>query len=491
VSLLDLSRWQFAITTVYHFLFVPITIGLGFLVAGFETAWLRTGHERWLRLTRFYGKLFLINFALGVVTGIVQEFQFGMNWSAYSRLVGNIFGPPLAIEALLAFFLESTFLGLWIFGWDRLPPKVHNACMWIAATGTLLSAYFILAANAWMQHPVGYVYNAKTRQDNLSSFADVLFNPAQLAGFPHVVAGCFLTAGALVAGIAAWHILRGTGGGAGQRTVGEHAAAFRSALNAGVVTTVISAAFMFVTGDIQGKLFTQHYQPMKMAAAEALYNTAQPAPFSLFTIGSLDGKHAIFTLELPRLLSFLGTGNWDGRVQGINDLQAQYAAQYGPGSYTPIIPLTYWSFRVMIGAGMLAALIAVIAWWAARTRGGWISLGQPGAGLRSALTGGRLRRVLLWAVIIMPFLPLLGNATGWIMTEVGRQPWVVYGQMKTAEGVSANSAGEVLASLIIFTLLYGVLAVIEAGLMFKYVRRGLPAEPPPQSAAGTPLELVY
>jgi cytochrome d ubiquinol oxidase subunit I len=478
--------------TVYHFLFVPITIGLGFLVAGFEAAWLRTGHERWLKLTKFYGKLFLINFAIGVVTGIVQEFQFGMNWSAYSRLVGNIFGPPLAIEALLAFFLESTFLGLWIFGWDRLPPKLHNACMWICASGTLLSAYFILSANAWMQHPVGYFYNPRTHQDNLSSFAAVMFNPAQLAGFPHVIAGAFLTAGALVAGIAAWHILHGTGGGPGQHTVAEHAAAFRSALNAGVVTTVIAAVFMFVTGDIQGKLFTQHYQPMKMAAAEALYNTAQPAPFSLFTIGSLDGKHAIFTLELPRLLSFLGDGNWNGKVQGINDLQAQYAARYGPGSYTPVIPLTYWSFRAMIGAGILAALIAILAWWVLRSGGGWAALGRPGARLRAWASRGWRARLLMLAVIVLPFLPLLGNATGWIMTEVGRQPWVVYGQMKTAAGVSSISAGEVLTSLIVYTVLYGILAVIEVGLMLKYIRRGLPAEPPPQQqAAGAPLELVY
>jgi cytochrome d ubiquinol oxidase subunit I len=484
VSVLDLSRWQFAITTVYHFLFVPITIGLGFFVAGFEAAWLRTKQERWLKLAKFYGRLFLINFALGVVTGIVQEFQFGMNWSAYSRLVGNIFGPPLAIEALLAFFLESTFLGLWIFGWDRLPPWLHNACMWIAATGTLLSAYFILAANAWMQHPVGSTYNPRTHQDNLSSFSGVLVNPAQLTGFPHVIAGAFLTAGGLLVGISAWHILRGG--------LAEQASAFRSSLNAGAITSVIAIVALIASGDAQGKLFTQQYQPMKMAAAEALYHTAQPAPFSLFTIGSLDGKHAIFTLELPRLLSFLGTGNWSGKVQGINDLQAQYAAQYGPGSYTPIIPLTYWSFRAMIGAGMLAALIAVIAWWALRAKGGAIALGRPGARARAALTAGTLRRPLAWAVVVLPFLPLLGNATGWIMTEVGRQPWVVYGQMKTADGVSANSAGEVLASLIVFTLLYGVLAVIEAGLMFKYIRRGLTTEPPPrQRDAGAPLELVY
>jgi cytochrome d ubiquinol oxidase subunit I len=325
VDLLDLSRWQFGVTTVYHFLFVPITIGLGFLVAGFETAWIRTGHERWLRLTKFYGKLFLINFALGVVTGIVQEFQFGMNWSAYSRFVGNIFGAPLAIEALLAFFLESTFLGLWIFGWDRLPPRLHAACLWIAATGTLLSAYFILTANAWMQHPVGYLYNAKTHQDDLSSFAAVLFNPAQLAGFPHVLAGCFLTAGSLVAGVALWQLLR-------PGLKADHALAFRHALKAGAITALVGAVVTVITGDTQGKLFTTQYQPMKMAAAEALYHTSQPAPFSLFTIGSLNGSHPIFEITIPRVLSFLATGNWSAKVQGIDNLQQQYQAQSGPGA---------------------------------------------------------------------------------------------------------------------------------------------------------------
>ena len=492
MDVLDLSRWQFAITTVYHFLFVPITIGLGFLVAGFEAAWIRTGHERWLMLARFYGKLFLINFSLGVVTGIVQEFQFGMNWSAYSRLVGNIFGPPLAIEALLAFFLESTFLGLWIFGWSRLPPRLHNACMWVVATGTLLSAYFILTANAWMQHPVGYVYNPATKQDDLSSFAAVLFNPAQLAGFPHVVAGCFLTAGGLVTGVAAWHLLRGTGGGEGQPSASAQATAFRSGLRAGVATTVIAAVFMFVTGDVQGKLFTTRYQPMKMAAAEALYHTAKPAPFSLFTIGSLNGSHAVFSLDLPRLLSFLGTGNWNGTVRGIDNLQAQYSAQYGPGSYVPVVPLTYWSFRLMIGCGMLAALIAVVAWWVTRAQAGWIGLGRPGAALRAALATGRLRWLMLAAVVATPFLPLLGNIGGWVMTEAGRQPWLVYGQLKTADGVSPTSAGEVITSLVVYTLLYGLLAVIEGGLMLKYVKRGLVAEPPPDvNPSSAPLELVY
>ena len=216
MSVLELSRWQFGITTVYHFLFVPITIGLGFLVAGFETAWNRTGNDKWLRLTKFYGRLFLINFAMGVVTGIVQEFQFGMNWSAYSRFVGDIFGAPLAIEALLAFFLESTFLGLWIFGWDRLPPRVHAACMWTAAVGTMLSAYFILAANSWMQHPVGYHYNPVTHREELTSFVAVMTNPAQLATFPHTIAACFLTAGGLVAGVAMWHLIRRPATGEGE-----------------------------------------------------------------------------------------------------------------------------------------------------------------------------------------------------------------------------------------------------------------------------------
>jgi cytochrome d ubiquinol oxidase subunit I len=486
--MLDLSRWQFGITTVYHFLFVPITIGLGFLVAGFETAWIRTRRERWLRLTKFYGKLFLINFAIGVVTGIVQEFQFGMNWSAYSRQVGNIFGAPLAIEALLAFFLESTFLGLWIFGWDRLPPRLHVACIWIAATGTLLSAYFILTANAWMQHPVGFRYNPVTRQDELTSFARVLFNPAQLAGFPHVIAGCFLTAGSLVAGIALWQILR-------PGIAADHALAFRHALKAGAITAIIGAVAVVITGDTQAKLFTTQYQPMKMAAAEALFHTAQPAPFSLLTIGSLNGSHAVFEIDLPRLLSFLATGNWSAKVQGIDNLQQQYAAQFGPGSYIPDVPVIYWSFRIMVGVGLLAALIAIVSLWVTR-RGRTPALGKR----------GWWRKTLIASAIVLPLLPLIGNSFGWIMTEMGRQPWVVYGHLKTADGVSANSAGEVLTSLIVLTVLYGVLAVIEVGLLLKYIKGGLTSEPlptygaPPDAGdedrggaggADEPMQLVY
>jgi cytochrome d ubiquinol oxidase subunit I len=463
MSVLELSRWQFGITTVYHFLFVPVTIGLGFLVAGFEAAWLRSGHERWLRLTRFYGKLFLINFAMGVVTGIVQEFQFGMNWSAYSRFVGDIFGAPLAIEALLAFFLESTFIGLWIFGWDLLPPKLHNACMWIASAGTLLSAYFILAANSWMQHPVGYHYNPVTHREELTSFLAVMTNPEQLATFPHTVAGCFLTAGALVAGIAMWHLIR--------NPEAEGVTAFRSAAKAGAITTLAAAIALTVSGDILGKVMTT-YQPMKMAAAEALYHTSQPASFSLFTVGTLNGSKPVFEVTVPRILSFLATGSFGGKVQGIDNLQSAYSQVYGPGSYTPIIPVTYWSFRLMIGIGLLAALIALVMLWSLRR----------GRTPRS--------RWLLWGAIAVPLLPLAANSFGWIFTEMGRQPWLVFGQLKTSAGVSANSAGEVLASLIVLTLLYGGLAVVEAGLMLRAIRAGLPAEPGPADT-GKPLELVY
>jgi cytochrome bd ubiquinol oxidase subunit I len=466
VSVVDVSRWQFGITTVYHFLFVPITIGLAFLVAGFETAWLRSGNDRWLRLTKFYGTLFLINFALGLVTGIVQEFQFGMNWSRYSRQVGNIFGAPLAIEALLAFFLESTFLGLWIFGWDRLSGRVHNACIWLTAIGTTLSAYFILVANSWMQHPVGSQYNAHTHQDDLTSFLDVLTNPAQLAAFPHVIAGAFLTAGALVAGVAMWQLMRGPG-----KQDPGHQAAFRSAAKTGAITLLVATVVILVTGDLQGKLFTTHYQPMKMAAAEALYHTATPAPFSLLTIGTLNGSKPIFEITLPRLLSFLATGNWNSTVQGIDDLQAHYVQVYGPGNYIPDVPVIYWGFRLMVGTGLLAALIALIALWTIRR--------------------GRTPKSwwLLASAIVLPLLPIAGNAFGWIMTEMGRQPWLVYGELKTAAGVSANSSGEVLASLITLTLLYGVLAVIEVGLMLKYIKAGLPE--PAAGSETAPATLAY
>jgi cytochrome d ubiquinol oxidase subunit I len=477
---LDLARWQFGITTVYHFFFVPITIGMAFLIAGFQTAWVRTGHDRWLKLTKFYGKLFLINVAIGVVTGIWQEFQFGMNWSAYSRFVGDIFGAPLAMEALLAFFVEATFIGLWIFGWDLLKPRVHLATIWLVAMGTVLSAFFILAANSWMQHPVGFHYNPVTHRAELSSFLAVLTNPMFLVTFPHTIAAAFLTGGGVIAGVAMWRLVRspaaraavqpGQAGAVKTSAAEAETAAFRSAAKVGSITVLIAAVATAITGDTLGKIMTD-YQPMKMAAAEALYHTSQPASFSLFTIGTLNGSREVFSIRIPGLLSFLGTGSFNGRVDGIDNIQALYSHIYGPGSYMPVIPVTYWSFRLMIGAGMLAALIALAGLW--------------------ALRGGRVPRSrwLLAAVLLLPLLPLTANSFGWIFTEMGRQPWIVFGQMKTAAGISSNSAGSVLASLITLTVVYAVFIVVR--LMIKSARAGLPDEPPAHEGEDKPLSFAY
>ncbi|HEX6874569.1 MAG TPA: cytochrome ubiquinol oxidase subunit I [Nocardioidaceae bacterium] len=473
MDVLEIARWQFGITTVYHFLFVPISIGMSAIVAAFQTIWLRTGNEQYLRLTKFFGKLFLINFAIGVVTGIVQEFQFGMNWSDYSRFVGDIFGAPLAIEGLLAFFLESTFLGLWIFGWDKLPRRLHAACIWIVHVGTLLSAYFILAANSWMQHPVGYRFNPSTGRAELDDFLAVLTNKVQMVTFPHTVLAAYMTGGAFVAGVAFWLMIR-------NRTPDPDRAMYRRAVRVGSVVTLVAGLGVAVSGDFQGKVMTD-VQPMKMAAAEALYNTEQPAGFSIFTVGSLDGSQEVFSIKVPGLLSFLAEGNFDSRVVGIDQLREQYKQTYGQdpgakyysaGDYTPIIPVTYWSFRLMMGLGILAAAGAALLLWV--TRRGRIPQGRG--------------RAWVWLAVSLPLLPVVANSFGWIFTEMGRQPWVVFGLMTTALGVSPGvSVGEALTSVIVLTLLYGVLMVVELGLLMRYIRRGAdPYEEPPKPKLGEP-----
>ncbi|ROO83175.1 cytochrome d ubiquinol oxidase subunit I [Actinocorallia herbida] len=455
-----LARLQFGVTTVYHFLFVPVTIGLSLLIALLQTAWVRTGREHYKRATKFWGKLFLINFALGLATGITQEFQFGMNWSDYSRFVGDIFGAPLAIEALLAFFLESTFLGIWIFGWDRLPKLVHLACIWLVSIGTMLSAYFILAANSWMQNPVGYTFNEQAQRAELTSFTDVLTNQVLVWAFPHTLTGCLVTGGILMAAISAWHLKRG-----------RNLDTMRPSLRLGLVVTLIGTFGFLFTGDGLGKAMTET-QPMKMAAAEALYETSQPASFSLFTIGTLDGTAPTFSIEIPDLLSFLATGTLDGEVKGINDLQAQYEAEFGPGDYRPYIPITYWGFRIMITAGLLIGLVSVVGLWLTRR--------------------GRLPQrkwvwtLAIWAVV----LPFIGNSFGWIFTEMGRQPWLVFGLLKTEDGVSPTvPGGTVLASFLVFTALYGILAVVELGLMIKFARKDPPEEP--KTPDESKLEFAY
>ncbi|CAN7555837.1 cytochrome ubiquinol oxidase subunit I [Terrabacter sp. LjRoot27] len=488
----DLARWQFAITTVYHFLFVPITIGMSLIVAVFHTAWVRTHNPQWMRLAKFFGKLFLINFALGLVTGIVQEFQFGMNWSDYSRFVGDIFGAPLAVEALLAFFLESTFLGLWIFGWGRLPEKLHAGTMWLVHIGTVLSAYFILAANSFMQHPVGYTYNAASGRAELTDFFAVLTNKVQLVTFPHVIFAAYMAGAGVVMGVSLWLMRREAKRAVddAQDVARTDAPMYRTATRIGAVMTLVAAIGVTITGDVQGKIMTE-VQPMKMAAAEALYESVpagEGAPFSVLTVGSLDGSHANAIIEVPGLLSFLATGNFQGAVRGINDLKAEYAKTYGASgnprvadvatAFVPNIPTTYWTFRLMIGLGIVTALIAIAVLW--MTRKGR----TPTA------------RWLTYAAVAAPLLPVLANSFGWIFTEVGRQPWLVFGLMTTANGVSPSvSMGEVITSMVVFTLLYGALAVVEIKLFLHYVRKGAEPFEEPQDPADrdedAPLVFAY
>ncbi len=443
-----LSRWQFGLTTIYHFLFVPLTIGVVTVVAIFQTCWYRTGKVHYLQLTHFFGKIFLINFAMGVVTGIVQEFQFGMNWSDYSRFVGDIFGAPLALEGLLAFFLEATFIGLWIFGWDKLPKGLHLATIWLTAIGSILSAYFIIAANAFMQNPVGYTLNPERGRAELTDIGAVLTNKVALAAFPHTIFGAFMVSAGLIIAVSAWHLSRN-----------QHLETMRPALKFSLWMMVVAGIGTVLSGDQLGLAMVET-QPMKMAAAEALYKTSTgaDASFSIFTLGTPDGVHELFSIRVPYLLSFLSTHTLNGTVEGINDLQAQYVQLYGPGDYTPVIWVTYWSFRWMIGLGMLHVLVAVVGLWLTRK--------------------GRMpQRTWQWKIAIwaMP-LSLAAMIVGWIFTEMGRQPWIVFSLMKTADGVSPNTTGlEVLISILAFTVVYGALAVVE----FKLIKRAAQKGPAP------------
>ena len=471
-----LARWQFGITTVYHFLFVPLTISLAALTAGLETAWVRTSRPKYLRATKFWGKLFLINIAMGVVTGIVQEFQFGMNWSDYSRFVGDVFGAPLAFEALIAFFFESTFIGLWIFGWDKLPKKIHLACMWMVSIGTILSAYFILAANSWMQHPVGYRINEERGRAELTDFWAVLTQNTALAQFFHTITAAFMVGGAFMVGISAFHLARRRRDG--RRT---HVAVMRTSLRLGLVTLVTAGLLTAVSGDTLGKIMYEQ-QPMKMASAEALWDGEAPAPFSLFAYGDVDQGHNKVAVEIPGLLSFLAHSDFDSFVPGINDVQKAEQEKYGPGDYRPNIPVAYWGFRWMIGFGMASLGIGLLGLWLTRRKFLLPKALRTGEDevphlvlFRSKALGPRFDRIY-WLVALWTMLfPLIANSWGWIFTETGRQPWAVYGVLRTADAVSpGTSTAEVLTSMIVFTLLYAALAVVEVRLLVTYVKAGPP-----------------
>ena len=496
---LDLARWQFGITTVYHFIFVPLTLGLAPLVAIMQTMWVATGKEHWLQLTRFFGKLFLINFAIGVATGLVQEFQFGMNWSEYSRFVGDVFGAPLALEGLVAFFLESTFLGLWIFGWTRLPKLLHLACIWLVAIAVNVSGFFIIAANSFMQHPVGAVYDAESGRARLEDIGALFTNPTLLWGFPHVITGGFLTAATFVTGIAGWWMVRSmrraaalrasaptasrAGAGSGSHAVSDDDSApgddaaldeaaaledqarrvFRPATRLGLLAMVIAGLAVAYTGDAQGKLMF-HQQPMKMASAESLCQTETDPDFSILTIGTHNNcESVIHLIEVPFVLPFLAEGKFEGvTLQGVENLQEQYEEQFGPGNYMPNLFVTYWSFRAMIGFAAGSAALALAGLWLTRR--------------------GRVpdQKWFGWLALIAIPTPFLANSAGWIFTEMGRQPWVVHPnptgvdmiRLTVDQGVSNHSAATVVTSLVSFTLLYAVLAVVWFWLMRKHAMAG-------------------
>ncbi len=443
----SLARWQFAITTVYHFFFVPLTLGLSIFVALLESKYVSSGDETYKKMTKFWGTLFLINFAMGVATGLVQEFQFGLNWSGYSRFMGDIFGAPLAIEALLAFYIESTFLGVWIFGWDKLPKKLHAAMIWLVAIGSNLSALWILIANSFMQEPVGYAL--RNGRAEMTNFIAVATNPNVRFQWPHVFFGAMTTAGFFVLGFTAYHLLKN-----------PRSEVFRKSFKWGAVYGLIGIIMVILVGHFQGQHLVKH-QPMKMAAAEALWDTEKPASFSLFAIVDQKNQRNPLNITIPGVLSFLSYNNFSSEVEGIKDLQAAAEQKYGPGNYIPMVALTYWAFRIMVGAGFLMLLLAL---WAVA---------------RGAADDKLLLKILVWAI----FLPYIANSTGWIMAEIGRQPWIVYGLQKVADAVSPNvPAWNVAFSLIVFTLLYGVLMVADVYLLLEYGKQE-PSEEGSASAA--------
>jgi len=445
---LTLARWQFATTTLYHFIFVPLTLGLAPVIAYMQTKWYRTRDESWLRLTKFFGTLLLINFAIGAATGLLQEFQFGMNWSSYSQFVGDLFGSTLALEGLIAFMLESTFIGIWVFGWGRLSERMHLASIWLVVAGTWLSTTFILMANSWMQNPVGYSIDKATGQARMVNLWDVLTNPIAIWAVAHTLLASLMVASFLLLGVACWHILKG-----------RNVELFRPVLKISLYMAIPISTLTLLVGSEFGVALTGP-QPMKIAAAEALWNSEQPASFSLFQVGgfSADDPTPSFSLDIPYLLSFLATNTFTGKVEGMNQVQASEQAKYGPGNYIPDVKLAYWTMRGMAYIGSLSATIALL--------GGFLYL-------RGTLEKSRWFLKIAVAGISLPFITAL---IGWVFTETARQPWVAYGVLKTADGLSQSvGPGEIIASLTAFMLLYIGIGITA----FILLRRYAILDPPP------------
>ncbi|TCZ78954.1 cytochrome ubiquinol oxidase subunit I [Paenibacillus albiflavus] len=438
-----LSRLQFASTTIFHFFFVPVSIGLALLIAIMETMYVVKGDEKYKQMAKFWGHFFLINFAVGIVTGILQEFQFGMNWSDYSRFVGDVFGAPLAIEALLAFFLESTFIGLWIFGWEKLSKKVHLACIWLVVFGTTISAFWILVANSFMQRPVGFeVVDGRAQMNDI--FA-LLGNGQVWVEFPHTILGAFSTGAFLIAGISAYQLLKK-----------KDVEFFKKSFKIAIIVAFLASMGTALYGHQQAQ-YLVHTQPMKMAASEGLWDTSSdPAPWTVFAMIDTEKKENSAELKIPYLLSFLSYSKFSGEVIGMNELQAQYEQEYGPGNYIPPVKTTFWSFRIMVLAGSIMIVLALY--------GIYLSM-------RKKLD--QMNKWFLRAMVGAISLPFIGNTAGWIMTEIGRQPWTVFGHMRTEDSISPSvSGGEVLFSVISFSTIYLILLIITIFLFVREIKKG-------------------
>lgn len=454
-----LARIQFASTTLFHFIFVPLSIGLVFIIAIMQTMYVIKKKDVYLKMTKFWSIFFLINFAVGVVTGIIQEFQFGMNWSSYSRFVGDVFGAPLAVEALLAFFLESTFIGLWMFGWNKLPKKLHLACIWLVSIGTILSAFWILAANSFMHNPVGYtIQNGRAE---MTDFVAVLTNPKLWVAFPHTIFGSFATGAFFIAGVSAWYLIKK-----------KDVEIFKRSIAISLVIGLVAGLGLAFSGHAQAT-YLMHAQPMKMAAAEGLWeDSADPAAWTLFANIDTKNHESTHRIEIPYLLSYLAYSEFSGKVEGMNTLQEKMIEKHGEGIYIPPVKTTFWSFRIMAGTGGVLILLSAVGLFLL-----W----------RKKLVSSI--RYLKWLIPAI-FLPFIGNSFGWIMSEIGRQPWVVNGLMKTMDGVSPNvSAGQILFSLISFSLIYACLAIVMVYLFIRVIKQGPHAKPKEDVSASDPFDL--
>jgi cytochrome d ubiquinol oxidase subunit I len=442
---ITLSRWQFALTTVYHFFFVPLTIGLALIVAIMQTIYFKTGDQIYKQMTKYWGKLFLINFAMGVVTGIVMEFQFGMNWSEYSRFVGDIFGAPLAIEALLAFFLESTFIGVWVFGWDKISKRLHLISIWLVAIGSTLSAFWILVANSFMQSPMGFVL--ENGRMVMNDFGALVSNPNVWVQFPHTVLGGYTTGAMFILGISAYFLFRE-----------EQVDLFQKSFQIATIIGLISVFLVILVGHSQGQHMVKT-QPMKMAAAEALWETENPASFSIISIVDQSNQKDVFSIRIPAVLSLLSYNRFEGEVRGIKDIQSEYEQIYGPGNYIPPITINYWSFRVMVGSGFLMFFLTSLGLYLV---------------MKKKVLSFKLIKYFPFVIV----LPYLANTCGWILTEVGRQPWVVFGYLQTSEAISPNvTVGMLWLSVIGFTVIYGALMAVDVYLLSKYAKKITVDEP--------------